>query len=52
MVPEELRVFSSDVPHPEGRDGAVSICQEQLADVSAERRERSFGGEIARLFGV
>ena len=48
----ELLVFSSDVPHPEGRDGAVSICEAQLADVSVERRERFFGGEIARLLGM
>lgn len=49
LVPEELLVFSSDVPHPEGRSGAVAICQEQLKDVGDERRERFFGGELTQL---
>ena len=52
VVPEPLLVFSSDVPHPEGRDGAVSICEEQLEGVAPERRERFFGGEVAQLLGV
>lgn len=51
-VPEELLVFSSDVPHPEGRDGAVAICAAQLEGVPEARRERFFGGEVARLLDV
>lgn len=51
-VPEPLLVFSSDVPHPEGRAGAISICEEQLEGVAPESRERFFGGEVARLLGV
>ena len=52
LVPEELLVFSSDVPHPEGRDTAIAICQEQLADVAADRRERFFSGEVSQLLGL
>ena len=52
VVPEPLLVFSSDVPHPEGRDRAIAICEEQLEGVALERRERFFGGEVARLLGV
>jgi predicted TIM-barrel fold metal-dependent hydrolase len=52
LVPEELLVFSSDVPHPEGRDAAIAICEQQLDGVAAERRERFFGGEVAQLLGV
>ena len=52
LIPEELLVFSSDVPHPEGRDGAVAICEEQLQDLTPERRARFFGGEIAQLLGI
>lgn len=52
LIPEELLVFSSDVPHPEGRDSAVAICEEQLQDLTPERQERFFGGEIAQLLGV
>ena len=51
-VPEEMLVFSSDVPHPEGRDGAVQICAAQLEGLPAARQERFFGGEIASLLGV
>ena len=52
LVPEELLVFSSDVPHPEGRDTAVALCEEQLKDVRPEQRERFFGSEMANLLGV
>lgn len=51
-VPEELLVFSSDVPHPEGRDGSVAICEAQLEGASAARRERFFSGEVADLLGI
>ena len=51
-VPEEMLIFSSDIPHPEGRDAAVELCLQQLGDVSAERRERFFGGEIAQLLDL
>ena len=52
LVPQELLVFSSDVPHPEGRDSALSICEAQLEGVDVGRRERFFGGEIADLLEV
>ena len=51
-VPEELLVFSSDLPHPEGRDDAVAICEAQLTGASTAGRERFFGGEIARLLDL
>ena len=51
-VPEELLVFSSDLPHPEGRDDAVAICEAQLSGASTAERERFFGGEIARLLDL
>lgn len=51
-VPEELLVFSSDVPHPEGRDGSVAICEAQLEGVADARREAFFGGEVARLLDL
>ena len=51
-VPEELLVFSSDLPHPEGRDDAVAICQAELAGASAAQRERFFGGGIAELLAL
>jgi predicted TIM-barrel fold metal-dependent hydrolase len=52
VVPEELLVFSSDVPHPEGRDGAVAICEAQLEDFTESRRARFFGGEMADLLQI
>ena len=52
QVPEELLVFSSDVPHPEGRDRAVSLCEEQLRDVSEARRAHFFADGIAELLQV
>ena len=52
QVPEELLVFSSDVPHPEGRDRAVAICEEQLAGVSQARREHFFAGGVAELLDL
>lgn len=52
LVPRELLVFSSDVPHPEGRDGALSICEAQLEDIDPASRERFFGGEMADLLGI
>lgn len=51
-VPEELLVFSSDLPHPEGRDDAVALCAAQLDGVSAARRDAFFGGEIGRLLDL
>ncbi len=52
QVPGELLVFSSDLPHPEGRDDAVSICEDALAHLDEERREAFFGGEMTRLLGL
>ena len=51
-VPDELLVFSSDLPHPEGRDDAVAICEAQLKGASDAAREGFFGGEIARLLDL
>ena len=51
-VPEEMLVFSTDVPHPEGRDGAIALCAAQLTDLPEQRRARFFGQEIADLLSL
>lgn len=52
LVPEEMLVFSSDFPHQEGREDAVSICEGQMQDCSPQARSRFFGDSIAELLDL
>jgi predicted TIM-barrel fold metal-dependent hydrolase len=52
LVPEEMLVFSSDFPHQEGREDAVALCKDQMADRSSEAQGRFFGDSIAELLDL
>jgi hypothetical protein len=40
----EILCFSSDYPHVEGTDSAVSIFERQLRDLDSERRAEFYSG--------
>jgi predicted TIM-barrel fold metal-dependent hydrolase len=52
LVPPGLLIFSSDVPHPEGRSRARELFEQQLDGVGSPAREQFFGGSIAELLGL
>lgn len=51
-VPEGMIVFSSDFPHIEGHQEAVSIYDKQIEGLSQSAREAFFGTSAARLLGI
>ncbi|MAG30265.1 MAG: hypothetical protein CL908_05140 [Deltaproteobacteria bacterium] len=52
LVPEEMLVFSSDVPHQEGRDDAVQLFEEQFEGLSDASRVQFFGESIGGLMDL
>ena len=51
-IPEGIVVFSSDFPHVEGHQEAVTLYDAQLAGVSQSAREAFFGRSAAALMGI
>ena len=51
LVPPELLCFASDFPHVEGTANAVSLCQNQISDMSAGIQRNFFGG-IGERMGI
>jgi len=49
-LPEEMLVFSSDLPHFEGIADPVAHYRSALADLAPETRERFMGGTIDAVF--
>ena len=49
---EDLFLFSSDYPHPEGGRDPLSRFEGSLGDTSDEGRDRFYAGNFAELFGL
>ena len=48
---EELFLFSSDYPHPEGGRHPLKRFEESLADVGEKAKERFYSGNFAEMMG-
>ena len=44
MIPPEILCFSTDFPHVEGTADALTICRNQISDMSEEIQRNFFGG--------
>jgi uncharacterized protein len=51
-TPDDILVFSTDWPHPEGSEQAQALFSEQLDGVDARRQERFFGASMADALGL
>jgi predicted TIM-barrel fold metal-dependent hydrolase len=49
-LPDDVIVFSSDFPHFEGYSDPMGVYEKQLAEFSAERLERFYGGSMADVY--
>jgi predicted TIM-barrel fold metal-dependent hydrolase len=49
-LPDDVIVFSSDFPHFEGYTDPMSVYKAQLAEFSAERLARFYGGSMADVY--
>jgi predicted TIM-barrel fold metal-dependent hydrolase len=49
---EELFLFSSDYPHPEGGRNPLKRFEESLSNASPQARERFYSMNFAELFGA
>ena len=51
-APEDVLVYSSDYPHPEGTRDPRTTFDALLADRDAHTREQFYGGSLAALMGL
>jgi predicted TIM-barrel fold metal-dependent hydrolase len=51
-APEDVVVFSSDFPHPEGTPAPMEVFDELLAGAGAASRESFYGASAAAFMGV
>jgi uncharacterized protein len=49
---DDLFLFSSDYPHPEGTKDPILRFEETMEDVSAEARDAFYRGNCARMLGL
>jgi hypothetical protein len=49
---EELFLFSTDYPHPEGGRDPLGRFEASLGDVSAEAGDRFYAGNFAEMMGL
>jgi predicted TIM-barrel fold metal-dependent hydrolase len=49
---EDLFLFSSDYPHPEGGRDPLGRFEASLGDASSGARERFYAGNFAELIGM
>jgi predicted TIM-barrel fold metal-dependent hydrolase len=49
---EELFLFSSDYPHPEGTKDPVGRFEDNLAGISEDAKERFYSRNFAELFAL
>ena len=49
---DDLFLFSSDYPHPEGTKDPIKRFEETMDGVSAEARERFYNGNYTRMMGM
>jgi predicted TIM-barrel fold metal-dependent hydrolase len=51
-IPDDILVFSTDWPHPEGSEDAQSLFADQLHGVDDARQERFFGASMAEALAL
>ena len=49
---DELFLFSSDYPHPEGGRDPLRRFEDSLGDIGEEARERFYSGNFAEMMGM
>jgi predicted TIM-barrel fold metal-dependent hydrolase len=48
---DDVFMFSSDFPHPEGHRDPIAKFEDTMADVSEQARARFYAGNMAGLIG-